>query len=270
MGDFKMRRGFTLIELLVVIAIISLLAAILFPVFARAKEAARKATCLSNQKQVVAGVLLYVGDCDDVLPWSYSWNDGSIWAEKLAPYVKTYTKSTAGMWSCPSGNTNGQTVATNPQVVGMLDTRSPNPVPTAFSEVIAMSNPQNPAEIVLMCDSISSVFVTPDRLQLAPRSADDLAFPHPALAMDHSGDSYWPDDWLDLPFNDKQIAYRHARGAVAAFVDGHARFFALNSLKDSNWDVRCEYGATCQGAHSSPVYPAPDGTCGQQSPINCK
>jgi prepilin-type N-terminal cleavage/methylation domain-containing protein len=61
-------RGFTLIELLVVIAIIAILAAILFPVFARAREAARKATCLSNLKQIDLAALMYAQDYDEVLP----------------------------------------------------------------------------------------------------------------------------------------------------------------------------------------------------------
>src|SRR5687767_3270463 len=62
------RRAFTLIELLVVIAIIAILAAILFPVFAQAKEAAKKTQCLSNTKQTVLGALMYAADYDDVIP----------------------------------------------------------------------------------------------------------------------------------------------------------------------------------------------------------
>ncbi len=62
------RRGFTLIELLVVIAIIAILAAILFPVFAQARAAARQAACLSNQKQIGNAVMLYTQDYDEVLP----------------------------------------------------------------------------------------------------------------------------------------------------------------------------------------------------------
>ena len=59
MKNSKIRRGFTLIELLVVIAIIAILAAILFPVFARAREKARQTTCTSNQKQIAALVQMY-------------------------------------------------------------------------------------------------------------------------------------------------------------------------------------------------------------------
>ncbi|MGD9520072.1 MAG: prepilin-type N-terminal cleavage/methylation domain-containing protein, partial [Armatimonadota bacterium] len=66
-----MRRrcsGFTLIELLVVIAIIAILAAILFPVFARAREKARQASCQSNEKQLALGLLMYAQDYDEMLP----------------------------------------------------------------------------------------------------------------------------------------------------------------------------------------------------------
>jgi prepilin-type N-terminal cleavage/methylation domain-containing protein/prepilin-type processing-associated H-X9-DG protein len=65
-------RGFTLIELLVVIAIIAILAAILFPVFARAREAARKATCISNLKQIALAAIMYAQDYDEVLPTATS------------------------------------------------------------------------------------------------------------------------------------------------------------------------------------------------------
>jgi len=61
-------RGFTLIELLVVIAIIAILAAILFPVFAQAREKARQASCLSNIKQIALGTMMYIQDNDEAFP----------------------------------------------------------------------------------------------------------------------------------------------------------------------------------------------------------
>jgi prepilin-type N-terminal cleavage/methylation domain-containing protein/prepilin-type processing-associated H-X9-DG protein len=70
------QKGFTLIELLVVIAIIAILAAILFPVFARAREKARQTTCSSNQRQIVAAVQMYCQDHEETLPATSSvWND---------------------------------------------------------------------------------------------------------------------------------------------------------------------------------------------------
>ena len=72
----RRRRGFTLIELLVVIAIIAILAAILFPVFAQARESARKASCISNTKQLGLGVMMYAQDFDETYPCN-SW-DGAL------------------------------------------------------------------------------------------------------------------------------------------------------------------------------------------------
>jgi prepilin-type N-terminal cleavage/methylation domain-containing protein/prepilin-type processing-associated H-X9-DG protein len=96
------RRGFTLIELLVVIAIIAILAAILFPVFAKAREKAKQASCLSNLKQLSLAVLMYCGDYDDVFPkagdWGVSQNEYHLW-DMLAPYVKN-----DAIWACPSGD----------------------------------------------------------------------------------------------------------------------------------------------------------------------
>jgi prepilin-type N-terminal cleavage/methylation domain-containing protein/prepilin-type processing-associated H-X9-DG protein len=92
------RKGFTLIELLVVIAIIAILAAILFPVFAQAREAARKTTCLSNMKQLTLGWLMYNQDYDETNPMSAECCDANgnqiYWLEVIDPYVKGGAKST--------------------------------------------------------------------------------------------------------------------------------------------------------------------------------
>ncbi|MCX7600047.1 MAG: DUF1559 domain-containing protein, partial [Armatimonadetes bacterium] len=88
-------KGFTLIELLVVIAIIAILAAILFPVFARAREKARQASCLSNLKQMALAALAYVQDYDEGFPTHPSvcgnWGNTGLalqWFEQLQPYSK--------------------------------------------------------------------------------------------------------------------------------------------------------------------------------------
>jgi prepilin-type N-terminal cleavage/methylation domain-containing protein/prepilin-type processing-associated H-X9-DG protein len=78
------KRGFTLIELLVVIAIIAILAAILFPVFARARENARRTSCLSNLKQIGLGIMQYTQDYDERYPLSYWWADPNVSAVGVA------------------------------------------------------------------------------------------------------------------------------------------------------------------------------------------
>ncbi len=104
------RRGFTLIELLVVIAIIAILAAILFPVFARAREKARQTSCLSAHKQVGLGLMMYAQDYDETLPFIENCGAPSaVYATaqpqgKIDPYCKN-----AQIWQCPSAST-GTTV----------------------------------------------------------------------------------------------------------------------------------------------------------------
>lgn len=90
------RSGFTLIELLVVIAIIAILAAILFPVFAQAREQARKTSCLSNQKQLGLSLMMYSQDYDEVFPFGLdeAWHDS--WAVTTQPYIKN-----SGVLRCP-------------------------------------------------------------------------------------------------------------------------------------------------------------------------
>ena len=95
-----MHRGFTLIELLVVIAIIAILAAILFPVFAKAREKARQSSCLSNVKQMGLAFLQYTQDYDEMLPWYVDTNYNfatMAWYQIMQPYVKNQQ-----LWTCPS------------------------------------------------------------------------------------------------------------------------------------------------------------------------
>jgi len=102
------RRGFTLIELLVVIAIIAILAAILFPVFSRAREQARKAACMSNMKQIGTALMLYCQDWDETYPmgaFGMRWNAPcgdpapvhSTWRVMIQPYLKSWD-----VFICPS------------------------------------------------------------------------------------------------------------------------------------------------------------------------
>jgi prepilin-type N-terminal cleavage/methylation domain-containing protein/prepilin-type processing-associated H-X9-DG protein len=105
------RKGFTLIELLVVIAIIAILAAILFPVFAKAREKARQSSCANNMKQLALGTAMYVQDFDEKFP---SGNSGSLtgpnvtnpdgWAAQIFGDIKS-----TGVYKCPDDATAGST-----------------------------------------------------------------------------------------------------------------------------------------------------------------
>ena len=108
----RKRTGFTLIELLVVIAIIAILAAILFPVFAQAREQARMSTCLSNFKQIGTGMMMYLQDWDETYPMNrIAQNPGGsecngkgkmiTWKHETQPYIKS-----TDVFRCPSNPRN--------------------------------------------------------------------------------------------------------------------------------------------------------------------
>ncbi len=124
------RRGFTLIELLVVIAIIAILAAILFPVFAKAREKARQSSCLSNVKQVMLAFMQYKQDYDEKWPlmfWSGTtsrWEPFNVWwGGEIQPYVKN-----SQIFICPSKSSD--TICSyiyNIYLSGLADGTIPDP-----------------------------------------------------------------------------------------------------------------------------------------------
>ncbi len=97
-------KGFTLIELLVVIAIIAILAAILFPVFAKAREKARQISCASNEKQLGLAFLQYAQDYDEMLPVGTDDSPAAPWGASWAGRINAYVKSPA-MYHCPDDST---------------------------------------------------------------------------------------------------------------------------------------------------------------------
>src|SRR5437867_3878952 len=128
----RTQTAFTLIELLVVIAVIAILAALLFPVFARAREKARSAACLSNIKQMTIASSLYAQDYDETFPSMWLWNPYGMkrhseylyppgWTQEQADQgcqTCPYTKNTA-LYFCPSANNNRSYGYAFPQTIGV-------------------------------------------------------------------------------------------------------------------------------------------------------
>ena len=137
------RTGFTLIELLVVIAIIAILAAILFPVFARAREKARQSSCLSNVKQISLGIMMYAQDYDEEFPMGYdtgSPRNGLI--QTTQPYTKNYQVHdcpSASEKSLPTSYLGSRSYGYNTRIIGANWSRS-------------IGDIKRPAEIVMMGD----------------------------------------------------------------------------------------------------------------------
>ncbi|RYF63895.1 MAG: DUF1559 domain-containing protein [Cytophagaceae bacterium] len=242
------KAGFTLIELLVVIAIIAILAAILFPVFAQAREKARQTSCLSNHKQIGTGLMMYVQDYDETYPCV---NRGLItgnivaywlsWTTQIQPYIKN-----TGVFQCPSALlTNradlNQFLCMPPMGVPRGDVcTGPDfhiPINGAFlvpwrqigvNEHIVFNNGnidtpnaisesvlKRPAEMPFIADSAHCLIPTLDRVMYA-NSQDPYSFPTPNAA--NPGARLNP-----------KLA-RHAGGSNILFSDGHAKWHPQGAL----------------------------------------
>ncbi|MEN6547356.1 MAG: DUF1559 domain-containing protein [Armatimonadia bacterium] len=220
-----MRRGFTLIELLVVIAIIAILAAILFPVFAKAREKARQSSCLSNVKQIGLGLIQYAQDYDEKLPRHYyslgvahTLPDGRsssdmIWAEMIYPYVKN-----AQVFRCPSDS----------EALNWADAATYNyffnyyPNGSATNSLLhrSLGAINYPSEVVMCGDGASYI-------------ADPLAAPpqvqRPQYWNTPTGGSYIYDS----------VQARHNDGCNMVFVDGHGKWIGFpKAITDTTlWDA---------------------------------
>jgi len=228
----KPSPGFTLIELLVVIAIIAILAAILFPVFAQAREKARQAACLSNEKQMGMAWLMYSQDYDEmVIPWSTtggSGGDAFIWDRLLQPYEKNES-----VMHCPNGGDSYVTYAYSANIGGA----SPSPPLRTVASI------QNPAQTPIIGEcgggekftdpknnipGWSFTFVIPDNVG----SYQGRAIKYGTIVNNlPTGEKNWGFS-AERDKADMLLGSRHADGSNYAFADGHAKW--LHYEKDAN------------------------------------
>lgn len=185
--------GFTLIELLVVIAIIAILAAILFPVFARAREKARANTCLSNVKQITLAIMMYTSDNDETYPPAENFSGGFSFRGLVYPYVKN-----AGIYQCPSqsplasSQRNGDDIpGSNPlkrfpacYVANGNDNSIcwwPGGSPMLWSQPRREADMEKPAEIILITEGYLGPTIDWNVGAASFASRGDLAAPHSGL-----------------------------------------------------------------------------------------
>ncbi|RYF41544.1 MAG: DUF1559 domain-containing protein [Cytophagaceae bacterium] len=224
MNTFRLpTRAFTLIELLVVIAIIAILAAILFPVFARARENARRASCQSNLKQIGLGVLQYVQDYDERYPLAVTGSTSATssppvgWADSIQPYVKS-----TQLYQCPS------------------DTLGPNPDPTQAgytdywynATLSRASNTNGPNNVSVAIASISNASLTimngdgeSQNGSAAYRCTGSASSNAAAFA-----DTTQPGNAITTGFVvTSAVVNRHLEGCVFSFADGHVKWYKTNA-----------------------------------------
>ena len=198
-----MRKGFTLIELLVVIAIIAILAAILFPVFARAREKARQTSCLSNIKQLGLGALMYAQDYDErMMPRYYRYDPavagGPNWCDHLLqPYVKN-----TQIIRCPSTEERSYGYAQD------------------FLNWCKLASIQSPAETVMICD-VKRGFNSSGGQSFDLSVRRPSTFGDPPAKPDTDADEWpIPGDPIYAP----RARGLHNEGCNVGFCDGHAKW----------------------------------------------
>ncbi len=207
----KCRRAFTLIELLVVIAIIAILAAILFPVFAKAREKARTSSCSSNVKQLMTAEMMYVQDYDETFSPNYV-DPGAVlgangtninwWRFPLAPYIKNWQ-----IFNCPSGRPQDNAASPATQLIanygynGQLMGK-------------AMAQVQSPASVICIADSLHWYA--------------DL---YTGMVIPFAGKA--ATGWFDASqaANQLESNTRHQSGSNCGFADGHVKWLQFSALK---------------------------------------
>jgi len=246
MLNFKKRTtqaasGFTLIELLVVIAIISILAAILFPVFARARENARKAACMSNLKQIGLGLMMYVQDYDETYPVSYFAGAPAgklTWYDVLDPYIKSDQ-----VFVCPTAGKIESTGASDPSSggygfnVGGTHTNTTNGTGNGFgyrsqanywftpngSGPLRLAGVDEPSNTFIICDPASNAYSHNGWIAVGYSNAGFM----PVLHGGQVG-----------PFTGTVSAPPISGGGNYIFADGHVKYVqASQAYGSARWNV---------------------------------
>ena len=198
------RRGFTLIELLVVIAIIAILAAILFPVFAKAREKARQTSCLSNVKQMALGVAMYAQDYDEKMPDHCGQRTANCWAVSIYPYIKN-----AQMFACPSYANSNTFGIWRDYANGPSHPFSPA-LPRSYAwnlmlDVLPLAKIDKPAQVAVIADCDGTGWMAPLHSCIG---FTDLGATQ-ACATKYA-----------------RMQPRHNEGANIALADGHAKWYS--------------------------------------------
>ncbi|HSI21253.1 MAG TPA: prepilin-type N-terminal cleavage/methylation domain-containing protein [Verrucomicrobiae bacterium] len=207
--------AFTLIELLVVIAIIAILAAILFPVFAQAKAAAKKTSCLSNARQVGIGFMLYAQDADDYFPLKNFPTDSSSWTGTTQPYIKSKS-----ILMCPSDDSaNWKTPLASPGF-GKDGLRRSSYFSNAWlsgdGPYPSYTSVGSPASVIYLAESAKDI----TRDHFAPFNWIQETPPNPMFNGFMNGMT-----WDSAKKETTELAIRrHTEGANYANVDGHAQY----------------------------------------------
>jgi prepilin-type N-terminal cleavage/methylation domain-containing protein/prepilin-type processing-associated H-X9-DG protein len=260
-------HGFTLIELLVVIAVIAILAALLFPVFARAREQARRAMCTSNLKQLVSAFRMYADDFDGHTPISTIWSEPRSLAPRtldelrrawfmdpIQAYIRNYS-----VLHCPSDRvTNGERAAGADLLSMADDPRFPRlsyGVNIHLGGVAAAKNPlaaagdlgvQYPAQTAMIADCALSVF---ECLQIRRKDGTRVSSVAYANAI-RPRELVWICN-VGIPGEE-----RHTNGSNVGFVDGHVQFIQADRFLERN-EVRNGIGVLVQWPIFKPGAVAP-------------
>jgi len=215
-------NGFTLIELLVVIAIIAILAAILFPVFAQAREKARQSTCLSNMKQLGLAMMMYVDDFDESYPFSIQseTNYWTAWPYLINGYVKN-----SGIFYCPSQpikppkdvNINYVLYSCNRAIMPY------HIIPNFLDAPTAMASLKNPADIVLIFET--SRFDL-EGVDMGWNGTGNVYLPGAGATngVAFQGSANLKSDYMNG---------RHSQGINITFGDGHAKYLKSSVVYNS-------------------------------------